>query len=254
MNLGELIRVVARRWILIASFAVVGLLVVGLLQFKIGSGGIQPRKVSYTSEATLMLDQPAAQGAQAAAAMARLISLPQTLSTVVESTEIAKRAAAKLKGAYKADEIERCTMAEARLPTQLLTVSSCGDNATDAAAVTSAVVAAAKDWLKERQDQYNILGPNRLEFLVLSPPKVPDSPSGFPPFMWIVIGLFGGLLIGLITAFGVESVQSAPGAAPASLPARATGVRPVAAQTPHVQSQLPLPAVPGSRQRPRRRA
>lgn len=221
MNFGEVIRVVARRWFVILGMFLAGIVVSGLVVFKVGAGGITPRDVSYTSSADILLDQPKLAGAAATAAMGRLLVLPQTFIYVIQSQDIAERASQKLNGVYSAADIKKCTSASATLGTQVMNVSSCGDNPSDAQAVTNAVLEATKDWLNQRQDDAGVLGANRLAVVVLSAPQVPAGPSGFPPAMWVFIGGFAGLLLGLLFAFGMESVQSAaaPEAPLASLPA-----------------------------------
>lgn len=209
MNFGEVIRVVARRWLLIVGCALVGLLVSGLLVFKIGSGGITPRKTGYMSKATILLDQPKLAGTAATAAMGRLLVLPTTYVEIIQSDEISQRASQKLNGVYSPEDIAACTSAESSLGTQVMSISSCGDNPTDAQAVTNAVVESLRDWLNQRQDDAGVLGANRLSISVISAPQIPKSPSGFPPLVWVMVGMFAGFLVGLLVAFGVESVQSA---------------------------------------------
>jgi capsular polysaccharide biosynthesis protein len=256
MNLGEVIRVVGRRWFVIVGFAVFGIIISGLLVFEIGPGGLEPKNVKYTSTATTLLDQEGAQGAQAAAAQSRLLVLPNTYVQIVQSREIANRAAEKLKNTetgeytYKPEEIMKCTSANSELGTQVLDITSCGDNPTDAAAVTTAVVESMKDWMKERQDNSGTLGVNRLTLTTLTAPKVPTSPSGFPPFMWVFIGAVGGLIVGIIAAFGMESVQTA--AEPEALPLRAVPQYAPRQVPPTPQVTLPAAAASGRRRLRRR--
>jgi len=231
MNLGEVIRVLARRWLLIVGCTLIGLLISGLLLYKVGSGGITPRKVGYKSSATILLDQPKVAGTAATAAMGRLLVLPTTYVEIIQSDEIAQRASEKLNGVYSAEDIRDCTSGESTIGTQVMTISSCGDNPTDAQAVTNAVVDSLKDWLNQRQDDAGVLGANRLAISVLSAPQVPKSPSGFPPMIWVMVGGVLGFMVGILIAFGVESVQEA--AAPeapavATLPAN-RGAAPIGA-------------------------
>lgn len=209
MNFGEVIRIVARRWLLIAGCALVGLLISGLLVFKIGSGGITPRKSGYTSSAKILLDQPKLAGTAATAALGRLLTLPTTYVEIIQSDEIAQRASQKLNGVYSPEDIAACTGAESQLGTQVMSISSCGDNPSDAQAVTIAVVDSLKEWLDQRQDDSGTLGANRLTISVISAPQIPKSPSGFPPAIWVMVGGFLGLVVGLLVAFGMESVQAA---------------------------------------------
>lgn len=209
MNFGEVIRVVARRWLLIASCMLLGLLISGFLVFKVGSGGITARKAGYTSTATVLLDQPKLAGTAATAALGRLLLLPTTYVEIISSDEITRRASQKLNGVYSPEDIAACTSTEPSLGTPVMKISSCGDNPTDAQAVTNAVVDSFKDWLNQRQDDAAVLGANRLSITVISAPQVPTKPSGFPPAVWVMIGAFLGLVVGVLIAFGVESVQAA---------------------------------------------
>lgn len=208
MNFGEVIRILARRWLLIAGCVLAGLLISGLLVFQIGSGGVTPRKVGYTSTAKILLDQPKLAGTAATAAMGRLLVLPTTYVEIIQSDEIAQRTSDKLNGVYSPEDIAACTSAESTLGTQVMSVSSCGDNPTDAQAVTNAVVDSLRDWLNQRQDDAAVLGANRLSITVISAPQAPESPSGFPPTMWLMVGAVLGFVVGLLIAFGAESVQA----------------------------------------------
>lgn len=255
MNFGEVIRVVARRWLLIVGCSLIGLLISGLLVFQIGSGGITPRKTGYTSTATVLLDQPKLAGTAATAAMGRLLVLPTTYVEIIQSDEIANRASEKLNGVYSPEDVAACTSAEASLGTQVMQISACGDNPTDAQAVTNAVVDSLKDWLGQRQDDAGVLGANRLAITVISAPQVPKSPSGFPPVIWVFVGGCLGFLIGRLIAFGVEGVQTA--SAPET---PAVAALPTNGGSPSFAPSQPAPMVPaasaqGARlRRPRRGA
>lgn len=208
MNVADLIHLVARRWLVIVIFTLLGGAVAFLAVYKVGPGGISARNVGYSSSATILIDQPGVQGAGAGAALGRLILLPNSYKLVVESSEIADLASEKVGGAYEAQEIAECTTVQTVTGTQIMEVSSCGDNPTDAQQVTSAVVASFQDWLQQRQDQANVLGPNRIVATVITAPQEPSGPSGFPPSMWVALGVVVGLLFGVMTAVGIESVKA----------------------------------------------
>jgi len=206
MNLAELIRVIGRRWLVIVIFTLIGIFFSALAVYKPGSGGLEARNSGYCSTASTMIDQPGVGGAAAGAVLARLLAVPQTYKIVIESSEISVRASELLDGKYTPKEIESTTNVEPILLTQVMKIKACGDTPADAPLVTDAVVVSFRDWLNERQDQHNVLGPNRILLTVLSAPQVPDGPSGFPAWMWVFLGAFLGVTFGLITAFGVESL------------------------------------------------
>lgn len=239
MNLGEVIRVLARRWLLIVGCTLIGLLISGLLLYKVGSGGITPRKVGYKSSATILLDQPKVAGTAATAAMGRLLVLPTTYVEIIQSDEIAQRASEKLNGVYSAEDIRDCTSGESTIGTQVMTISSCGDNPTDAQAVTNAVVDSLKDWLNQRQDGAGVLGANRLAISVLSAPQVPKSPSGFPPMIWVMVGGVLGFMVGIL----MRSAWRACRRPRRRRHPRSRRCRPTVALLPSVQ-EVPHPSLP----------
>jgi len=255
MNLGQVLRVLARRWLLILGMILAGIVISGLLVFKIGPDGISPSSTSYTSKAVVIIDQPKLSGAAATAAMGRLLVLPQTYQYIVSSHEIAQRASQKLNGVYSAEDIMACTGGETELGTQILKISSCGDNPTDAQAVTSAVVESMKDWLNQRQDDAGVLGANRLALVVISAPQVPTSPGGFPPIIWVFIGAIAGALLGLVAAFGAESVQSSATPEPPAVATLPNGNGSLAHPGATGTDVMPVASAQGARmRRPRRTA
>lgn len=205
MNVGDLIRLIARRWTIVAGFTFGGLALVWLIAFRFPT--FELKSASYCSEATVMMDT-GMQGAAGSAALPRIIARTINDVQVVQSATVAERASHRLKGRYTTEEIRSTTGAEAKMATQVMVISACGDSPSDAPLVTDAVVQGYREWIDERQDAANVLGPNRIEVTVLSPPLEPTAPSGFPPIVWIVIGLIGGLIVGVIVSVGVEGVQS----------------------------------------------
>lgn len=261
MNLGDLLRIIARRWVVIATFTLLGIVAVWLLAFQFPS--FEPKKQSYVSRAAVMIDKKGAQGQAATAAITQIILQNQTFKQVLESGDIAARAAEKLKAGeeftYTPEEIQDCTGAEAETTTQVMRISSCGDNPPDAVLVTTAVVDSFRDWLKQRQDEGNVLGQNRISFDVLSQPTAPTSPSGFPPFVFLMIGIFGGALLGVVVAVGIESVATDDDTASAPVRAMPTAPQPPqypsmpAADGTEADPNLALPAASGGRARRQKR-
>lgn len=243
MNVADLAKLVARRWIVILAFVIGGAFLAFFAVYKVGSGGITPRKVGYTSSATLLIDQPGVQGAGASAALGRLLLLPSSFKLVLESQEIADGASEIVGGAYTPEEIVECTTAENVIGTQVMEVTSCADNPNDTVQVTQAVVDSFQQWLKSRQDQANVLGPNRIVASMISAPQVPTKASGFPPTIWIMLGTVFGLVFGLLTAIGIESVKSENEAPIQAVPQ--IGTDPSAVGSPQVAASgdLTLPAV-----------
>lgn len=266
MNVTELIRIIARRWLVVAGCTFGGLALVWLLAFKFPT--FQLKSSTYCSTATILMDSNT-QGVAASGILTAIYARVLNDVEVVQSELIAQRASEALNGRYTVAEIQATTAAENEFGTQTMDITSCGDSPSDAVQVTSAVVEGYRAWTEERQDAANVLGPNRLNITLLTAPEAPSSPSGFPAAVWVAFGLIGGLIVGVIVAVGVESVQSNPEplpptqdlspytggrGEPLATPVGAHGVQAGSPSTHATQSTMTLPAVTTSRsRRPRRR-
>ncbi|MCC7078213.1 MAG: hypothetical protein IT198_13915 [Acidimicrobiia bacterium] len=258
MNVGELIRIIARRWLIVVGCTFGGLMVVWLLAFKPPT--FQLKSSTYCATATVLMDSKT-QGAAASGVLTAIYARVLNDVEVVSSEVIAKKASEKVGGKYSPLEIMQTTGAENEFGTQTMNITSCGDSPSDAVQVTNAVVTSYQDWTAERQDAANVLGPNRYEVVMLTAPVEPTSPSGFPAAVWVFLGLVGGLIVGVIVAVGVESVQATNEALPVTReavlhsptePMSGGGFGP---QTGHPgNATMTLPAVTAGRsRRPRRK-
>lgn len=204
MDLGNILRTIGRRSLLIALFVVAGISVAAFTQLEFGQGGLVPKAGKYRSQIRLFIDLPRVDAEVANTAVLRLITTPTVHVQVIQSQSFAEEISERVEGAYSAEEIKDDLVAWGIIPSYILIIEVAGDTPEDAVKLAEAAGATYIDWLASRQDEAAVPEKNRMTAEIVEPPRVENVEStGGQVSRWMIFGGVVGATLGIVLAFGM---------------------------------------------------
>jgi capsular polysaccharide biosynthesis protein len=204
MDLGNILRTIGRRSLLIVGFVLLGIVVAGFTQLEFGSGGLVPKAGKYRSQARIFIDLPRVDPEVANTSVLRLITTPTVHVQVIQSQSFAEEISERVDGAYSAAEIKDDLVAWGIIPSYIVIIEVAGDTPEDAVALAEAAGATYVDWLATRQDEAGVPEKNRMTAEIVEPPRVENVEStGGQVRRWLIFGGIVGATLGIVLAFGM---------------------------------------------------
>lgn len=204
MNLGNILRILGRRALLIAAFTLAGVTVAGFTQIKWGEGGFVPKVGRYRASVQLLLDTPRLAGPALSSNAIRMLLLPHTQAEVIMTQAMATDISDRVGGVYDELEIAESLHAFGVVPTQVLQIDVEGDSPEDAVLLAKAAAAAYQNWLAESQEEALVPEDSRLAATVIEEPNVDHVlPQMAIVSRWLIFGGVAGATLGIVFAFGL---------------------------------------------------
>lgn len=200
MDLASILRVLGRRFLLILAFCLLGMIVAGVTQLTIGSGGLQPKVGSFRGATRILLDTP---GSDAQASL-NLILVTLSDAEIVQSKSFAEEISRRVGGAYSPDEVQDRVKAFGVAATQIIQIDVTGDSREDAVALSQAAGAAFVDWMTTHQDNAGTSESNRVVASIIDSDTVDTvKPASLVANDWLIFGAICGLTLGIVFAFSL---------------------------------------------------
>lgn len=191
-EIAALVTVVARRWITVLVCALLG------LACAIGYAGLRPQE--YQSSATLTVSTTNSDGGgnayQASMAANQRV---RTYAAMVAQSDVFNRVAADSDGALKVSQLRGSVRAVAQADTSLIRISAMNEDPEVAEQMVSLTSNALTDLVAEVETPAGSEQPTAYLYMV-GQPSTTDYPVGLKNWELIALGLFIGLVLGLVAA------------------------------------------------------
>ncbi|KAA8721251.1 polysaccharide biosynthesis tyrosine autokinase [Corynebacterium spheniscorum] len=191
-EIATLVTVVTRRWITVLVCALLG------LACAIGYAGIRPQE--YQSSVTLTVSTTNADGGgnayQASMAANQRV---RTYAAMVAQSDVFNRVAADSEGQLKIGQLRGAVRAMAQADTSLIRITAMDEDPDTAEEMVSLTSIALTDLVAEVETPAGSDVPTAYLYMV-GQPSTTDSPVGLKAWEIVALGLFIGLVLGLIAA------------------------------------------------------